>query len=102
MLVRVWSNKDILLCRCAWSLSVFLYQPGLLWDHVWNAINDGICNAELLVDQLVGVGIVPENREDVLFCHDHVLVYTSEKLFMNAFYKNPFILFSYQFAYFLV
>lgn len=38
---------------------IFPYEPGVLRDHIGDAIDDGVGDAELLVDQLVGVRIVP-------------------------------------------
>lgn len=36
-----------------------MYESGFLRDHVGDAINDGISNAKLLVDQLIGFSLVP-------------------------------------------
>lgn len=33
--------------------------PGSLRDHVWDAVDDGVRNAQLLVNELVGSFLVP-------------------------------------------
>ncbi len=44
---------------CARGICVFLYEPGFLRDHVGDAANDGVGDTKLLVDQLIGLGLVP-------------------------------------------
>lgn len=55
-------TEFLLLFRCVCSVGVFLYEPGVLGDHVRDAVNDGISDAELLLDQLVGRSIIPGGR----------------------------------------
>lgn len=47
---------SVSLSRRLWL--VFPYEPGVLRDHVGDAVDDGVSNAKLLIDQLVGVRIV--------------------------------------------
>lgn len=49
--------ERLLLLR--WCLRLFLQQSRFLGDHVGNAVCDGVGDAELLVDQLVGFGLIP-------------------------------------------
>lgn len=48
------------LCWCCWNVCVFLYQSGFLRDHVGDAIDNGISDSKIFIDQLIGIGIVPK------------------------------------------
>lgn len=52
------ANLLLLLCWCGRGVGVFLDESGLLRDHVGDAVNDGVGDAELLIDQLVGLRLV--------------------------------------------
>lgn len=52
----------LFLCRWVW---VFLYESGFLGDHVGNSVDDGICDAKLVVDQLVGRDFKPGGQNKV-------------------------------------
>lgn len=52
------------LCWCGWGICVFLYESGFLRDHVGDATNDGIGDTKLLVDQLIGFSLVPEEGQE--------------------------------------
>lgn len=63
----------LLLCRCG-CIRVFLDESGLLRDHVRDATNDRIGDAKLVVDQLIGVSLIPgERREQRHFCTMKIL-----------------------------
>lgn len=52
------------LCRSRRGVAVFLDESCFLRDHVGDAADDGIRDAELLVNQLVGFGVVPAKGEE--------------------------------------
>lgn len=56
-------QRLLLLHWCSWWVWVFLQQSRLLRDHVRNAINDGIGDAKLVVDQLVGFRLIPAEKQ---------------------------------------
>lgn len=35
-------------------------ESGFLRDHIGDAVNDGVCDAKLLVDQLIGLRLVSQ------------------------------------------
>lgn len=62
--LRVSSWEFLVLRWCGRGVCVFLYEPGFLRDHVGDAANDGVGDTKLLVDQLIGLSLVPgEGRE---------------------------------------
>jgi len=48
------------LCWLSRRVCVLLYETCVLRDHVGDAINDGVGNAKLFIDQLVGLLVVPQ------------------------------------------
>lgn len=44
---------------------VFLNESGLLRDHVGDTVGDGVSDAQLLIDQLVGLWLVPVEGHEI-------------------------------------
>lgn len=58
--VRMIPSSFLSLCGLSRRVCVLLYKTCVLRDHVGDAIDDGVGNAKLFIDQLVGLLVVPQ------------------------------------------